>query len=50
MDRNNKSFSITEISANDSNVVDPKLIAEYLNDCFVNIGLKMTDASGITQL
>ena len=39
MGRNNKSFSITEISINDSNIVNPNMIEEYLNDYFVNIGL-----------
>ena len=39
--RNKKSSSITEISVNDSNIVDPKLIAEYFNDYFVNIGPKL---------
>ena len=39
--RNKKSSSITEISVNDSNIVDPKLIAEHFNDYFVNIGPKL---------
>ena len=37
----NKFSNITEISANDSKIVDPTLIAECFNDYFVNIGPKL---------
>ena len=36
--KNNKFSNITEISTNDSNIVNPAQIAECFNDYFVNIG------------
>ena len=36
--KNNKSTSITEISVNDNNITNSKLIAETFNEYFVSIG------------
>ena len=39
--KKNKFSNITEISTNNSNIVDPAQMAECFNDYFVNIGFKL---------
>ncbi len=52
--KNNKSTNITEIVVSNNSITDSRLIAEYFNDFFVNIGPSLaseaSEASEITSL